>query len=314
MSARIIDGAAIAQQLRAEVAARVPAFTQRAGRPPGLGIVLAGERPDSQIYVRNKLKLAGEAGIRAELSALPATASLEQVLSIVRTLNADPAVDAILVQSPLPDPLGPAAMQIVFDTVDPAKDVDGVTPVNVGHLVQNRAALVACTPAGIIELLERSQIPIAGAHAVVIGRSEIVGKPVSLLLLHRHATVTICHSRTRDLATIASTADILVAALGRPGFVRRSFVKPGATVVDVGINRVTDPAVAREMLGEGSRFEGFHKRGSVVVGDVHPEVSDVAGAITPVPGGVGPMTIALVLANTLKAAESRQSSVDSRQS
>jgi methylenetetrahydrofolate dehydrogenase (NADP+)/methenyltetrahydrofolate cyclohydrolase len=303
--ARIIDGAAIAQQMRAEVAARVAAFTRRAGRPPALGVVLAGERPDSQIYVRNKLKLAGEAGIRAELSALPATASLEQVLSIVRKLNADPAVDAILVQSPLPDPLGPAAMQTVFDTVDPAKDVDGVTPVNVGRLVQNRAELVACTPAGIIELLERSQISIAGAHAVVIGRSEIVGKPVSLLLLHRNATVTICHSRTRDLEKIASTADILVAALGRPGFVRRSFVKPGATVIDVGINRVTDVAVAREMLGEGSRFEGFHKRGSVVVGDVHPDVSDVAGAVTPVPGGVGPMTIALVLANTLKAAEAR---------
>jgi methylenetetrahydrofolate dehydrogenase (NADP+)/methenyltetrahydrofolate cyclohydrolase len=229
------------------------------------------------------------------------------VLATVRELNADPTVDAVLVQSPLPDALGPAAMQQVFDLIDPAKDVDGVTPVNVGYLVQNRAALVACTPAGVIEMLERSRIPIAGAHAVVIGRSDIVGKPVSLLLLHRHATVTICHSRTKDLGTIAATADILVAALGRPGFVRRSFVKPGATVVDVGINRVTDSVLAEEMLGGTDRFEGFRKRGSILVGDVHPEVGQVAGALTPVPGGVGPVTIAMVLANTLRAAEHRES-------
>jgi methylenetetrahydrofolate dehydrogenase (NADP+)/methenyltetrahydrofolate cyclohydrolase len=222
-------------------------------------------------------------------------------------------VDAVLVQSPLPDALGPSAMQQVFDLIDPAKDVDGVTPVNVGRLVQNRAALIACTPAGVIEMLERSQVAIAGAHAVVIGRSEIVGKPVSLLLLHRHATVTICHSRTKDLGTIAATADILVAALGHPGFVRRSFVKPGAIVVDVGINRVTDAALAKDMLGEHSeRFQTFQKRGSILVGDVRPDVAEVAGALTPVPGGVGPMTIAMVLANTLKAAEQR--SVPGRES
>jgi len=226
------------------------------------------------------------------------------VLETVRRLNASRFVDAVLVQSPLPDALGPSAMQQVFDLIDPAKDVDGVTPVNVGRLVQNRAVLVACTPAGVIEMLERSRISIAGAHAVIIGRSEIVGKPISMLLLHRNATVTICHSRTRDLEKIAATADILVAALGRPGFVRRPFVKPGATVVDVGINRVTDAAIAREILGAGSdRWQGFEKRGSVLVGDVHPEVTDVAGAITPVPGGVGPMTIAMVLANTITAAE-----------
>jgi methylenetetrahydrofolate dehydrogenase (NADP+)/methenyltetrahydrofolate cyclohydrolase len=185
--------------------------------------------------------------------------------------------------------------------------------VNVGHLVQNRAELVACTPAGIIELLRRSHVPIAGAHAVVIGRSEIVGKPLSLLLLHRHATVTICHSRTTDLAKIAKTADILVAALGKPGFVRRTFVKPGATVIDVGINRVTDAATAKDVLGDNSpRLADFARRGSVLVGDVHAEVMGVAGAITPVPGGVGPMTIAMVLANTLKAAEVRQSMVNSQ--
>jgi methylenetetrahydrofolate dehydrogenase (NADP+)/methenyltetrahydrofolate cyclohydrolase len=313
VAAHIIDGTAIAQRVRAEVADRVAAFTARAGRQPGLGIVLVGERPDSQIYVRTKVKMAGEAGLHAEVFALPATASLDQVLATVRQLNANPKIDGILVQSPLPDALGPAAMQNVFDSVDPAKDVDGVSPVNVGHLVQNRAELVACTPAGIIELLRRSHVPIAGAHAVVIGRSEIVGKPLSLLLLHRHATVTICHSRTTDLAKIAKTADILVAALGKPGFVRRTFVKPGATVIDVGINRVTDAATAKDVLGDNSpRLADFARRGSVLVGDVHAEVMGVAGAITPVPGGVGPMTIAMVLANTLKAAEVRQSMVNSQ--
>ena len=243
----------MAAQVRAEVAARVAAFTERAGRKPGLAIVLVGDRPDSQIYVRGKLKMADEAGLDADLSTLPATASLEQVLETVRRLNASPSVDAVLVQSPLPDALGPSAMQQVFDIIDPAKDVDGVTPVNVGRLVQNRAALVACTPAGVIEMLERSAIPIAGAHAVVIGRSEIVGKPISLLLLHRNATVTICHSRTKDLETIAASADILVAALGRPGFVRRSFVKPGATVVDVGINRVDRRGDRASDAGRGQR-------------------------------------------------------------
>jgi methylenetetrahydrofolate dehydrogenase (NADP+)/methenyltetrahydrofolate cyclohydrolase len=308
MSARIIDGTAIAAQVRAEVASRVAAFTARAGRKPGLAIVLVGDRPDSQVYVRGKLKMAGEAGVAADLSTLPATATLAQLLETVRLLNASPSVDAVLVQSPLPDALGPSAMQQVFDSIDPSKDVDGVTPVNVGKLVQNRAALVACTPAGVIEMLERSAIPIPGAHAVVIGRSEIVGKPISLLLLHRNATVTVCHSRTRDLEAIAAGADILVAALGRPGFVRRSFVKPGATVVDVGINRLTDAALAKAMLGADSeRFQSFQKRGSILVGDVHPEVAEVAGALTPVPGGVGPMTIAMVLANTLKAAENRAS-------
>jgi len=260
--------------------------------------------------VRSKLKMADEAGLDADVSTLPATASLEQVLETVRRLNASPFVDAVLVQSPLPDALGASAMQQVFDIIDPSKDVDGVTPENVGRLVQNRAALVACTPAGVIEMLERSAVPIAGAHAVVIGRSEIVGKPISLLLLHRNATVTICHSRTKALETIAASADILVAALGRPGFVRRPFVKKGATVVDVGINRLTDAVAAVDLLGAGSeRFQAFQKRGSVLVGDVHPEVAEVAGALTPVPGGVGPMTIAMVLANTLRAAENRESLV-----
>jgi methylenetetrahydrofolate dehydrogenase (NADP+)/methenyltetrahydrofolate cyclohydrolase len=306
MPARILDGAAIALRIRNELSPRAVEFARRAGRQPGLSIVLVGDKADSQIYVNSKLKSAADEGMRAALSRLPASASLDEILALVHSLNDDPATDGILVQAPLPDRLGPAALQRVFDAIEPAKDVDGVTPLNVGRLVQNRADLVACTPGGIIEILERSGIEIAGRHAVVIGRSDIVGKPVSLLLLHHHATVTICHSRTRDLAGVAAGADILIAALGRPGFVRRSFVKPGATVVDVGINLVTDASVANEMFPEGHPRRGlFERKGSVLVGDVHPDVAAVAGALTPVPGGVGPLTIAMLMANTLRAAELR---------
>jgi len=306
MPARILDGAAIALHIRSELSARAVAFAGRAGRQPGLGIVLVGDKADSQMYVNSKLKSAADEGMQAALSHLPASASLDEILSLVHRLNADPATDGILVQAPLPERLGPAALQQVFDAIDPAKDVDGVTPLNVGRLVQNRADLVACTPTGIIEILKRSGIDIAGKHAVVIGRSDIVGKPVSLLLLHLHATVTICHSRTQDLPGIAAGADILIPALGRPGFVRRSFVKPGATVIDVGINLVTDANVAMALFPEGHPRRGlFERKGSVLVGDVHPEVAEVAGALTPVPGGVGPLTIAMLMANTVKAAERR---------
>jgi methylenetetrahydrofolate dehydrogenase (NADP+)/methenyltetrahydrofolate cyclohydrolase len=306
MSARILDGTAIAASIRGELSSRAAAFTQRAGRQPGLSIVLVGDKPDSQIYVNSKLKSAGDEGMRATLSHLPASTPLDDILSLIARLNADPTTDGILVQAPLPDALGPAAMQKVFDAIDPSKDVDGVTPENVGRLVQNRADLIACTPAGIVELLRRSSIEIAGKHAVVIGRSDIVGKPIAMLLLHRHATVTVCHSRTQDLPMVASTGDILVAALGRPGFVRRAFVKPGATVIDVGINLVTDANVAHEMFHEGHPRRGlFERKGSVLVGDVHPEVADIAGALTPVPGGVGPLTIAMLMANTIRAAELR---------
>ena len=306
MPARMLDGAAVARDIKAELRPRVAAFTARRGRPPGLGIVLVGDDPASESYVRGKLKSAGETGLRADLERLPATASLADLLAIVARLNASDVHDGILVQSPLPAAMGPTAEPQVFDAVDPAKDVDGFHPVNVGRLVQNRPALVPCTPLGIIELLERAAIPIAGARAVVIGRSDIVGKPVATLLLHRHATVTICHSRTTGLPGVAASADILVSAIGRPGFVTPAFVKPGATVVDVGINRVEDRALARAMYPEGSkRLADFDARGSILVGDVHPSVADVAGALTPVPGGVGPLTIALLLANTLRAAEAR---------
>jgi methylenetetrahydrofolate dehydrogenase (NADP+) / methenyltetrahydrofolate cyclohydrolase len=306
MSARILDGAAVARDIRAALFDRAAAFKARAGRQPGLSIVLVGDKADSQIYVNTKLKSAADEGMHAALSHLPTSTSLDDILTLIRDLNVNPSTDGILVQAPLPDRLGPTALQKVFDAIDPAKDVDGVTPVNVGLLVQNRADLVACTPMGIIELLNRSRIDMAGRNAVVIGRSDIVGKPISLLLLHLHATVTICHSRTHDLPAIARHADILVAALGRPAFVRRSFVKPGATVVDVGINLVTDAQVANEIFPKGHpRLGLFERKGSVLVGDVHPEVAEVAGALTPVPGGVGPLTIAMLMANTLKAAELR---------
>ncbi len=306
MSARLLDGAAVAAAIRQEVQPRAAAFSARAGRSPGLGIVLVGMHAPSEIYVRNKLKAAADSGCRAELFRLPETATLPEALATVRQLNADEAFDAILVQDPLPDAMGAGAAQAVFDAIDPAKDVDGFTPVNAGLLVQARATLAPCTPSGVIELLRRERIPMSGAHAVVIGRSDIVGKPMAMLLLHQHATVTICHSRTTDLPEIIRQADILVAAVGRTAFVRPEHVKPGATVIDVGINRVTDAAEVAALFPDGStRRADFAKRGSVVVGDVHPAVADVAGALTPVPGGVGPLTIALLLQNTVKAAEAR---------
>ena len=306
MSARKLDGLAVAQAIRAEVRPDVEAFTERTGRPPGLALVLVGNDPASELYVGNKLKSAGETGLRADIERLPATASLDQLLHLIDTLNQSDVHDGILVQSPLPPGMGRHAEQRVFDAVAPEKDVDGLHPANVGRLVQGRAELIACTPSGVIELLARSNITIAGANAVVIGRSDIVGKPMALLLVHRHATVTICHSRTADLPKVARQADILIAAIGRAGFVTADFVKPGATVIDIGTTHVKDPAVVDRLLPAGSkRREAFARRGSLVFGDVHPEVEDVAGALSPVPGGVGPLTIAMLLKNTLRAAQMR---------
>jgi methylenetetrahydrofolate dehydrogenase (NADP+) / methenyltetrahydrofolate cyclohydrolase len=304
--ARRLDGAGLAARIRADLVPRVTAFATAHGRPPGLSVVLVGQRPESEIYVRNKLKAVSEAGCRADLVRLDESASLDDVLATVARLNADEAVDAILVQSPLPAAMGVSAEQRVFDSLDPAKDVDGFHPQNVGRLVQKRPTLVACTPLGCIELLEREQIPLAGRTAVVIGRSDIVGKPMGLLLLHRDATVTVCHSRTVDLPRVAATADVLVAAIGRAGFVTRDFVKPGATVIDVGINVLTTEAEAAKLFPpDSAKRKTFAQKGSVLVGDVHPEVEAVAGALTPVPGGIGPMTIAMVLRNTITAAEMR---------
>jgi methylenetetrahydrofolate dehydrogenase (NADP+)/methenyltetrahydrofolate cyclohydrolase len=303
VAARLLDGQAIAAAIRAEVLPDVRAFTAEAGRPPGLGIVLVGDNPASEIYVRNKVRAGSESGLWVDLQRLPATATIGDLLALVDSLNRSPRHDGILVQAPLPEAMGRGAAQRVFDAIDPAKDVDGFHPINVGRLVQGRPHLVPCTPSGIIEMLERSAIPIARQRAVIIGRSEIVGKPMALLLLQRDATVTICHSKTPDLPSVAAAADILVAAIGRAGFVTRDFVKPGATVVDVGINRVTDLALAESLFGSGSpRLADFARKGSLVVGDVHPRVVEVAGALTPVPGGVGPLTIAVLLKNTVTAA------------
>ena len=312
MTARLIDGAAIGAEIRASAMPGVQAFTARAGRAPGLGIVLVGENPASEVYVRNKIKAGTDAGLWVDLQRLPATASLDELLALVAFLNGSDRHDGILVQSPLPDGMGKHASQRVFDAIDPGKDVDGFHPVNVGRLVQGRAHLKPCTPSGVIEMLDRSGLPIGGRHAVVIGRSEIVGKPMAMLLLQRDATVTICHSKTPDLPAVAAGADILVAAIGRPAFVTRDFVKPGATVIDVGTTPVSDRALVERIFGAGSpRLETLTRRGTVVLGDVHPEVGDVAGALTPVPGGVGPLTIAMLLKNTLAAAEARLGKADS---
>ncbi len=306
MPARLLDGKAVAAAIRESVLPRVQAFTTRTGRPPGLGIVLVGHDPASEIYVRNKVKAGTECGLWVDVNRLPETATLIDVLTTVHRLNASAVHDGILVQSPLPAGIGRSASQWVFDAIDPGKDVDGFHPANVGRLVQGRAHLMPCTPSGIIEMLDRCGIPIAGARAVILGRSDIVGKPMAMLLLQRDATVTICHSKTPGLPEIAATADILVAAIGRAGFVTPAFVKPGATVIDVGINRVTDVETAHRLFDPGaSRLADFERRGSLVVGDVHPRVAEVAGALTPVPGGVGPLTIAILLKNTVAAAEAR---------
>lgn len=306
MAARLLDGQKLSVTLQQEIRPQVAAYTARVGQPPGLAIVLVGNDPASEVYVRNKVRTGQEVGFRVDLERLPASASLDDVLGLVARLNEDERYDGILVQSPLPAGLGKHAEQQVFDAISVGKDVDGFSPASVGLLVQNRAAIAAGTPSGVIELLEREGIPIAGRHAVVIGRSDIVGKPMALLLLHRHATVTICHSKSADLPGLCRQADILVAAVGRPGLVTADWVKPGATVVDVGINRVTDRAEAERILGAGHpRFRIFEEKGSVLVGDVHPGVAEVAGALTPVPGGVGPLTIAMLMRNTMAAANGR---------
>ena len=306
MSARMLDGQALARTMQEEIRPEVAAFTAQHGRPPGLGIVLVGDNAASEVYVRNKLKAGAEVGFRADLERLSASATVGETIALVERLNRSDTHDGILVQSPLPKAMGAGAEQRVFDAIAPEKDVDGLTPVNVGRLVQKRAILVACTPSGIMELLDRANIPIAGRHAVVIGRSDIVGKPMALLLLHRDATVTVCHSRTANLADVCHRADILIAAVGRPGLVTKDFVKPGAAVIDVGMNKLTDAAVAESFFTEGHpRLALFRSKGSVLVGDVHPEVAEVAGALTPVPGGVGPLTITMLMRNTVRAATAR---------
>ena len=260
MTAKILDGKVVAQQIREELTTRIANVQARLSRPPSLAIVLVGDDPASQVYVRSKLKTAEDEGMGVKLEQLPASTSLADTLAVVKRLNEDSRVDGILVQSPLPKAMGANAERQIFDAIDPAKDVDGFSPISAGRLVQNRDGFVPCTPAGVIEILERSGIPIEGKHAVVIGRSDIVGKPMASLLLHKNATVTICHSRTRDLPAMARTADILVAAIGRPAFVTPAFVTPGAVVIDVGINSVTSADEARRIFAtRPERFETFER-------------------------------------------------------
>jgi methylenetetrahydrofolate dehydrogenase (NADP+)/methenyltetrahydrofolate cyclohydrolase len=301
--ARILDGAAIAAAIKQEVAEEVRALAGL-GIRPGLAAVLVGNVPASQIYVRSKVQTCAELGIYSDLIAPPDTITTEEMLDLVASLNAREEIDGILIQLPLPAQVDTKAL---LDAVLPAKDVDGFHPVNAGRLQAGRPALAPCTPAGILEILKRNRLAIAGQHAVVVGRSDIVGKPVAMLLLHQNATVTICHSKTRDLGGITRQADILVAAIGRAGFITPEMVKPGATIVDVGINRITDRAeFDRYFAGNAKREETFLKRGSTIVGDVHPAAYELAGAYTPVPGGVGLLTIAMLMANTVRAARMRR--------
>src|SRR6201984_1523762 len=303
MPATILDGNKIAAEIRAEVAAEAKALTE-AGMRPGLAVVLVGHNPASEIYVRGKVKSSEEVGIYSEKHTPPETVTTADLLALVDDLNRRDEIDGILVQLPLPRQVD---SKKVLLTVDPAKDVDGFHPMNVGFLSTQRPGLAPCPPGGIMEMLRRSNIAVAGQEAVVVGRSDIVGKPMAMLLLNANATVTVCHSKTRDLPAVCRRADILVAAIGRAGMITRDFVRPGATVIDVGMNRVTDPAeFATLFAGNGKREETFRAKGSTLVGDVHREVAEIAGAITPVPGGVGPLTIAMLMSNTVKASKMRR--------
>ena len=307
MTARVLDGQALATRMQEEIKPQVAEFVKKHGRPPGLGIVLVGDDPASQVYVRNKVKAGGDVGFRVDLERMPETATLADVLALVDRLNTSSAHRRHPRAVAAAEGDGRRRRSSRSSTRSrQTRTWTGSARRASGCSSQNRPKLVACTPAGVIELLEREKIPIRGRHAVVIGRSDIVGKPMALLLLHRDATVTICHSRTPDLPAVCRQADILVAAVGRAGLVTKDFVKPGAAVIDVGMNRVTDPAIAAQLFPAGhARLASFQAKGSVLVGDVHPEVGDVAGALTPVPGGVGPLTITMLMMNTLtRGAES----------
>ena len=303
MPARILDGTRIASDIRHEVAAEVKNMAA-AGIRPGLAVVLVGRNPASEIYVRGKVKACEQVGVYGEQHTPPETATTGELLALIDNLNHREEIDGILVQLPLP---GQVDAKRVLMAVDPAKDVDGFHPVNVGFLSTQRPGLVPCTPAGVIEILKRSQIPVSGQEAVVVGRSDIVGKPAAMLLINANATVTVCHSKTHDLPGVCRRADILVAAIGRAGMITRDFIKPGATVIDVGMNKVTDAAEFQRLFaGNAQREQTFRAKGSTLIGDVHPEVAEVAGALTPVPGGVGPLTIAMLMFNTVKAAKMRR--------
>ncbi len=299
----VLDGTAVAAAIKQEVAEEVKKLAVL-GIRPGLAVILVGDVPASQIYVRSKVQSCSDLGIYSELITPPTTVTTEEMLAFVACLNGREEIDGILIQLPLPASVDTKAL---LDAVDPAKDVDGFHPVNAGRLQAGRPALAPCTPAGVIELLKRSGIDLAGKHAVVVGRSDIVGKPAAMLLLHQNATVTICHSRTRNLGEITRQADILVAAIGVPGFISAEMVKPGATLIDVGMNRISDRSLFdRFFAGNEKREAVFAKRGSTLIGDIDPKAFELSSAYTPVPGGVGPLTIAMLMANTVRAAKMRR--------
>ena len=303
MTARILDGNRIRDQIYAELEGQIEELRSM-GIRPGLAAVRVGQHPASKIYVRNKIAACEKLGLASWQLTPPDTVTTEEMLELVEELNARDAVDGILIQLPLPPRV---SAKKVLEAVDPVKDVDGFHPSSLGRLVSGRPGLVPCTPAGIMEILRRSGIPIEGANAVVLGRSDIVGKPTALLLMHAHATVTICHSKTRELPAIVRRGDIVVAAMGRTAMVAPDWIRPGATVIDVGINRITDPREAERLFANfPGRLAEFRAKGSALVGDVHPDASSVAGAITPVPGGVGPLTIAMLMSNTVAAARLRR--------
>jgi methylenetetrahydrofolate dehydrogenase (NADP+)/methenyltetrahydrofolate cyclohydrolase len=299
--ARILDGKTTARTIREEVAGGCARLRAEHGVVPGLSVILVGDDPASAVYVRNKEAAAREAGMLSRVIRMPPTASEAQVLAEVERLNRDVAVHGILVQLPLPPGIGSRRVQ---EAIDPDKDVDGLHPLNAGRLLMGLPGFVPCTPAGVIELLKRHDIPLSGRRAAVVGRSDIVGKPMAVLLLREHCTVTVCHSRTSDLASVTSEADILVAAIGKPALIRGEHVRRGAVVVDVGIHSITDEATCRAIFGDDAqRLESLRRRGATLAGDVHPvEAARRAAWITPVPGGVGPLTIALLLRSTLEAA------------
>jgi len=300
---QILDGVVIASEIKAETGREVATLAAR-GIRPGLAVILVGEVPASQIYVRSKVKTCGELGIYSEMLTPPESITTEEMLALVAGLNARDDIDGILIQLPLPKHVDTKRL---LEAVSPDKDVDGFHPVNAGRLQSGQPGLAPCTPAGIIEILKRTGLPISGQNAVIVGRSDIVGKPAALMLLNESATVTVCHSKTRDLPAVTRNADILVAAIGRPGYVTPNMVKPGATLIDVGINRLTDAAdVERFFPNDAERAATFAKRGSVIVGDIDPAAFALSGAYTPVPGGVGALTIAMLMHNTVKAAKLRR--------
>jgi methylenetetrahydrofolate dehydrogenase (NADP+)/methenyltetrahydrofolate cyclohydrolase len=300
---KILDGVAIAAEIKREVAEEVKQLAAQ-GIRPGLAAVLVGNHAASDIYVRSKVQTCADLGLFSDLITPPDSVTTAEMLDLVASLNARDDIDGILIQLPLPAHVDSKSL---LDAITPDKDVDGFNPVNAGRLQSGRPSLAPCTPAGIIEVLKRSAIPISGRHAVVVGRSDIVGKPVSMLLLHQNATVTICHSKTSDLGSITRQADILVAAIGRPGFITPEMITPGATIIDVGINRLTTrEEFDRYFAGVAWREAAFAKRGSTIVGDVHPQTFELSGAYTPVPGGIGPLTIAMLMSNTVRAAKMRR--------